>query len=71
MSERTIFWIVTDWATVELVEAMFDSVMDAAVGEQAGKAAPNRVEQIVFTLHIQKGLVRTSEAGLGKVLGGC
>ncbi len=53
---------------VEVVDALFDPVVDGPVGEQAGKASTAGVEQALVPAHVEKGLLLAGEARGGQVL---
>ena len=69
-SERTIFITPIDSADLEVIEALVDPVVDRAVGEQAGEAAPAGVEQALLAPDVQVGLLLAGEARGRKILGG-
>ena len=55
---------------LKVIEAMFDAIVDGAISKQAGKTASAGIDQILLAPHIKIGILLTSEARRGQVLGG-
>ncbi len=53
-----------------MVEPLVDPVGDGPVGEKGGKTTLARVDQLFFSPDVQKSLLLSGKAGVGKVLGG-
>ena len=70
ISERTIFITPIESDDLEVVEALVDSVVNRAIGEQAGKATAAGVEQALFALDVEIRILLAGEARRRQVLGG-
>ena len=70
ISERTIFITPIDRDDLEVVEALVDSVMNGAIGEQAGETTSARVEQTLFAVDVEIRILLAGEARRRQVLGG-
>ena len=54
---------------LEMVEPVVDAVRDGAVREQRGLTALDRVNQQLFALNVEVGVVLASKTGVGQVFG--
>jgi hypothetical protein len=54
--------------TLKMVETVIDAVPDCPIGEDAGEAAPHRLDEVARR-YVQVALVLAGEARIGQVLG--
>ena len=54
-----------------MVEALVDSVVNGAIGEEAGEATAARVEQALLALDVEVRILLAGEARRGQVLRSC